>query len=166
MAPRLHLLRTTRLLNRSYATASSSSTPPHFRVFDRRIKEAQRTRAALSPHSRTVDYLRDTIASRLAERLLVSLPPLSSYPPHPTSNIPRADNTPAPPHSRSRFRRLPHRQIHPHRPHSLRAHPTHQQTHLHRRLLHSPPPRRHRTMGPILPLRTRTPLCRRRKHSQ
>ncbi|TGZ79701.1 S-adenosyl-L-methionine-dependent methyltransferase [Ascodesmis nigricans] len=76
MAPRLHLLRTTRLLNRSYATASSSSTPPHFRVFDRRIKEAQRTRAALSPHSRTVDYLRDTIASRLAERLLLITRPL------------------------------------------------------------------------------------------
>lgn len=77
MPPRLPPLSSVRFLRRTYATASASSTAPHFRVFDRAAKEAHRTRAALSPHSRAVDYLRDTLASRLVERLLVLLPPAS-----------------------------------------------------------------------------------------
>lgn len=74
MPPRLPPLSSVRFLRRTYATTSASSNAPHFRVFDRAAKEAHRTRAALSPHSRAVDYLRDTLASRLVERLLVLLP--------------------------------------------------------------------------------------------
>lgn len=67
---------------RHYATATSRSashtgTGPSqgaatFQIFDRNLKRTQRDRAADNvEESRKVDYLRDEVASRLAERLLV-----------------------------------------------------------------------------------------------
>ncbi|KAK9359672.1 hypothetical protein V1504DRAFT_498869 [Lipomyces starkeyi] len=53
----------------------SSSTPAgaeFMQVFNRKVKEKQRDRAALDPEtSRTVDYLRNEVANRLVERLLL-----------------------------------------------------------------------------------------------
>ncbi|KAK9387668.1 hypothetical protein V1515DRAFT_599869 [Lipomyces mesembrius] len=53
----------------------SSSTPVRaefMQVFNRKVKEKQRDRAALDPEtSRTVDYLRNEVANRLVERLLL-----------------------------------------------------------------------------------------------
>jgi hypothetical protein len=55
----------------------SSSTPAGaeiMQVFNRKVKEKQRDRAALDPEtSRTVDYLRNEVANRLVERLLVRI---------------------------------------------------------------------------------------------
>jgi len=67
---------------RHYATATSRSasntgTGPSqgaatFQIFDRNLKRTQRDRAAdNAEESRKVDYLRDEVANRLAERLLV-----------------------------------------------------------------------------------------------
>nr|KAJ3420437.1 hypothetical protein HK105_005672 [Polyrhizophydium stewartii] len=39
-------------------------------IFDRQIKRRQRDRAALGPNSRVVDYLKDEVADRLADRFL------------------------------------------------------------------------------------------------
>ena len=59
-------------LLRQYATSSTRTTPPAFRVFNRNAKLLQRERAASNiPLSRTVDYLRDHIANDLVERLLI-----------------------------------------------------------------------------------------------
>jgi hypothetical protein len=53
---------------RCYAT-----TPQAFHVFDRDVKRMQKDRAAFNvEHSRTVDYLKDEIAARVADRLLVN----------------------------------------------------------------------------------------------
>lgn len=55
---------------RSYAVQAPGA--PSFNVFDRQVKYLQRERAASDVElSRTVDTLRDEIASRLCERLLV-----------------------------------------------------------------------------------------------
>lgn len=66
---------------RRLATSSSSSTrsyavqaggAPRFQVFNRRTKWLQRERSALFPdESRQTDYLKDEVAMRLSERLLV-----------------------------------------------------------------------------------------------
>ena len=67
---------------RRYATATSRSTSntssapslgaATFQIFDRDLKRLQRDRAAINvEESRNVDYLRDEVAERLAERLLV-----------------------------------------------------------------------------------------------
>ena len=75
--------RLTRLtLNRSRrnlaSLSNSSSTNPYtvgpFQVFDRNVKRLQKDRAAAcegGQRSRTVDYIRDEIADRLIERLMV-----------------------------------------------------------------------------------------------
>ncbi|CDH48541.1 s-adenosyl-l-methionine-dependentmethyltransferase [Lichtheimia corymbifera JMRC:FSU:9682] len=62
---------TTRLpWRRMYATASSSQTAPIFQVFNRDAKRRQKDRAAMDVESsRTVDYLRDEVAARVADRL-------------------------------------------------------------------------------------------------
>lgn len=64
---------------RSLAAVSSSSPPnPHsvgpFQVFDRNAKRLQKDRAVerdAGVSSRTVDYVRDEVADRMMERLLV-----------------------------------------------------------------------------------------------
>lgn len=55
------------ILKRSYTTA-----PQSFQVFDRYAKRLQKDRAASNAEeSRTVDYLKDEIAARVADRFLV-----------------------------------------------------------------------------------------------
>ncbi|KAI7902926.1 S-adenosyl-L-methionine-dependent methyltransferase [Cokeromyces recurvatus] len=55
---------------RSLSIRRHYTTAP-FQVFDRHAKRLQRDRAALDvEQSRTVDYLRDTVAARVADRLL------------------------------------------------------------------------------------------------
>lgn len=57
----------TRQSRRHYVT-----TPQAFQVFDRNVKLLQKERAASDvEQSRTVDYLKDEIAARVADRLLV-----------------------------------------------------------------------------------------------
>jgi NADH dehydrogenase [ubiquinone] 1 alpha subcomplex assembly factor 5 len=63
------------------AVASSGSTNPltvgPFRVFDREAKTMQKDRSATingGERSRTVDYVREEVADRLLERLLVCHP--------------------------------------------------------------------------------------------
>lgn len=61
----------------SSSSSINSSTVGPFQVFDRRAKELQRDRAAVreqGSRSRVVDYVRDEVADRMLERLLVSLP--------------------------------------------------------------------------------------------
>lgn len=59
-----HLTRQTR---RNYVTTAQA-----FNVFDRKAKLLQKDRAASNiEESRTVDYLKDEIAARVADRLLV-----------------------------------------------------------------------------------------------
>ncbi|KAK9486322.1 hypothetical protein V1527DRAFT_463731 [Lipomyces starkeyi] len=74
------LAQTRQLRKRRYGPLStcrlfSSSTPARaefMQVFNRKVKEKQRDRAALDPEtSRTVDYLRNEVANRLVERLLL-----------------------------------------------------------------------------------------------
>lgn len=49
------------------------ATPQAFHVFNRDVKRMQKDRAALNvEESRTVDYLKDEIAARVADRLLVT----------------------------------------------------------------------------------------------
>lgn len=61
-------------LSRHYAVGA-----PMLQVFNDNTKQLQRERAAADVEgSRKVDYLRDEVASRLCERLLVSSLPLSS----------------------------------------------------------------------------------------
>lgn len=68
-----------RIFARGYATASSPSplgahTLSPFRLFDRNAKRMQKDRAALrdsGERSRTVDYVRNEVADRLLERVLV-----------------------------------------------------------------------------------------------
>ncbi|KDQ08869.1 hypothetical protein BOTBODRAFT_117885 [Botryobasidium botryosum FD-172 SS1] len=67
------------LLTRSFAAHSASSPPPNpfavgpYQVFDRRVKQLQKDRAASREHgerSRTVDYVREAMADRMIERIL------------------------------------------------------------------------------------------------
>lgn len=58
---------------RTYAVQTPGS--PRFQVFNRRTKWLQKERAASNPEeSRVADYLKDEVAMRLCERLLVRLP--------------------------------------------------------------------------------------------
>ncbi|TPX33639.1 hypothetical protein SmJEL517_g03518 [Synchytrium microbalum] len=54
----------------SPSPAQTQSSNQHQYVFDRDVKRKQRNRAALKPESRQVDYLKDEVAKRLAERIL------------------------------------------------------------------------------------------------
>lgn len=59
----------------SRALATFSGLQPYV-VFDRNVKRIQRDRAALrnkGEDSRTVDYLRNEVADRMIERLLVCI---------------------------------------------------------------------------------------------
>lgn len=75
MAPRLRLsvaplFRSGIFLSRRYAVQTPGN--PTLEVFDRKTKYLQKERAAHNvEESRNVDYLRDEVASRLSERLLV-----------------------------------------------------------------------------------------------
>lgn len=69
----------TRRLARAYAVASGGA--PRFQVFDRRAKWLHRERAASNPQqSRQADYVRDEVAVRLTERLLVRRKRASAWP--------------------------------------------------------------------------------------
>lgn len=85
--PALHLLNSIARRRLTTAAAAAAATPSSFQVFDHTTKRLQRDRAGLNPVSRSTDYLKDEVASRLVERLLVRPP----TPPH-TSNAPA--NTP------------------------------------------------------------------------
>ncbi|CEG68798.1 Putative S-adenosyl-L-methionine-dependent methyltransferase [Rhizopus microsporus] len=66
MLKRLFLQQQRNIQRRCYAT-----TPQSFYVFDRHAKRLQKDRAAYNvEESRTVDYLKDEIAARVADRLL------------------------------------------------------------------------------------------------
>lgn len=57
---------------RFYAVQAAGA--PRFQVFNRRTKWLQKERAAVNPEeSREADYLKDEVAIRLSERLLVSI---------------------------------------------------------------------------------------------
>jgi len=79
------LFRLTRSQRRAYATLSNNAhLNQPFTVFDRNLKRIQRDRAAAKnggQDSRVVDYLRNEVADRMIERLLVSTscPFYSSY---------------------------------------------------------------------------------------
>ena len=62
-----------RLFSSSTATRISPPTSSTQIIFDRNVKRMQRNRAALGPESRDVDYLRDEVADRLVDRLLVNV---------------------------------------------------------------------------------------------
>ena len=56
--------------------------PAPYQIFDRYAKVLQKDRSAAPncvENSRTVDYVRDEIADRLAERMLVSSGPVLSF---------------------------------------------------------------------------------------
>lgn len=58
---------------RKYTTDVSKSPPSSYKVFDRHVKFLQKERAAACKEkSREVDYLKDEVAMRLVDRLLVS----------------------------------------------------------------------------------------------
>lgn len=58
---------------RAYAVQAAGA--PRFQVFNRRTKWLQKERAASNPEeSRQADYLKDEVAIRLSERLLVRKP--------------------------------------------------------------------------------------------
>jgi hypothetical protein len=57
---------------RSYAVQASGA--PRFQVFNRQTKWMQKERAGINAQeSRQADYLKDEVAIRLSERLLVSI---------------------------------------------------------------------------------------------
>ncbi|KAI8069148.1 S-adenosyl-L-methionine-dependent methyltransferase [Gongronella butleri] len=60
-----------RLAAHALRHSSTSSAPAAFQVFDRHAKKLQKDRAASDKErSRTVDYLKDEVAARVADRLL------------------------------------------------------------------------------------------------
>lgn len=63
---------------RGYAVQAAGA--PRLQVFDRRNKWMQKERAAANVEaSRSVDYLRDEVAARLCERLLVWIASYSGH---------------------------------------------------------------------------------------
>lgn len=61
-------------LKRQMATLLASQTMQPYMIFDRNAKRKQKDRAALKEGgscSRQVDYVRDEVADRMVERLLV-----------------------------------------------------------------------------------------------
>lgn len=83
--PPASALKTPSLINgiarRRLATAAgTTAAPPAFQVFNRTTKRLQRDRAGSNPAtSRSVDYLKDEVADRLVERLLVCCLSLNNY---------------------------------------------------------------------------------------
>lgn len=87
----LQSLCSSRSLVRSLATVSSTSPPTNpytvgpYQIFDRNAKRMQRDRAATTEageRSRTVDYVRDEVADRMMERLMVESLPRFAIPIH------------------------------------------------------------------------------------
>lgn len=78
--PMLHLRRhvlsrVPRVYSRSLASVADTVAPTPYQIFDRYAKVLQKDRSAAPnrvENSRTVDYVRDEIADRLIERVLVS----------------------------------------------------------------------------------------------
>jgi NADH dehydrogenase [ubiquinone] 1 alpha subcomplex assembly factor 5 len=70
----------------SRSNFASHSPPPRtttYQIFDRAAKRLQKDRAAArdgGARSRTVDYVRDEVADRMMERLLVSVVRIDSPP--------------------------------------------------------------------------------------
>lgn len=59
-------------LTRSLASIAANTPSSPFQVFDRSAKILQKNRSAADVNqSRTVDYVRDEVADRLIERLMV-----------------------------------------------------------------------------------------------
>lgn len=66
--------------SRCLASIADTVAPAPYRIFDRYTKVLQKDRSAAPSrveNSRTVDYVRDEIAGRLIERMLVSITPWS-----------------------------------------------------------------------------------------
>lgn len=76
---RRHVLsRVPRVYYRPLASVADTVAPAPYQIFDRYAKVLQKDRSATPDrveNSRTVDYVRDEIADRLAERMLVSFDP-------------------------------------------------------------------------------------------
>jgi len=76
---RRHVLsRVPRAYSRSLASIADTVAPAPYQLFDRYAKVLQKDRSATPnrvENSRTVDYVRDEIADRLIERMLVSSGP-------------------------------------------------------------------------------------------
>jgi NADH dehydrogenase [ubiquinone] 1 alpha subcomplex assembly factor 5 len=67
----------------SHSASTHASIP--YQVFDRSVKRLQKDRAACRQNgerSRTVDYVRDEVADRMMERLLVGPDPSSAFSTH------------------------------------------------------------------------------------
>lgn len=61
----------TRQSIKQFSKRQYGTMPQSFQVFDRQVKQLQKDRAASNAEeSRTVDYLKDEIAARVADRLL------------------------------------------------------------------------------------------------
>ena len=68
--------------SRSLASVADTVAPAPYQIFDRYAKVLQKDRSAAPNRvetSRTVDYVRDEIADRLVERMLVSSGPRLSF---------------------------------------------------------------------------------------
>lgn len=75
--PRPALRRRLRCCTRAYAVQAPG--PPTLQVFNRHVKYLQKERSAIRAETgRKVDYLKDEVALRLCERLLVGPPSLLS----------------------------------------------------------------------------------------
>jgi len=76
---RRHVLsRVPRIYSRSLASVADTVAPAPYQIFDRYTKVLQKDRSATPnrvENSRTVDYVRDEVADRLIERMLVSYCP-------------------------------------------------------------------------------------------
>jgi NADH dehydrogenase [ubiquinone] 1 alpha subcomplex assembly factor 5 len=74
-----HILpRVPRLYSRTLASVADTVAPAPYQIFDRYAKVLQKDRSAVPccvENSRTVDYVRDEIADRLMERMLVGVGP-------------------------------------------------------------------------------------------
>jgi len=76
------LFRVPRLYSRSLASIADTVAPAPYQIFDRYAKVLQKDRSAAPnrvENSRTVDYVRDEIADRLIERMLVSSDPMFCF---------------------------------------------------------------------------------------
>lgn len=76
------LSQTPRFHSRFLASIADTVAPAPYQIFDRYAKVLQKDRSAVPTrveNSRTVDYVRDEIAGRLIERMLVSTNPWSFF---------------------------------------------------------------------------------------
>lgn len=71
-----------RLYYRYLASVADTVAPAPYQIFDRYAKVLQKDRSAAPSRvetSRTVDYVRDEVAHRMVERMLVSIGPRSFF---------------------------------------------------------------------------------------